>query len=254
MPQCFVIQPFDYKFNKRFDDVFKVAIEAADLTPYRVDQDQSVTIPIESIEHGIKNSIICLADISTNNPNVWYELGYAHASSIPVVLISEKRENGKYPFDIQHRSILLYATESSSDFLELQQKITAKLKAETTIEMQMRQVQATQQTAPIHGLSYEEIKVIAIIGASSAALNSKDSYYSLSSKAERAGLTEIGFAIAYRKLLSMQLIRSEAIFDHEYQSEYAAVSVTEKGWAWITENENLFVKTKDPSGFEELPF
>ena len=75
MPQCFVIQPFDYKFNKRFDDVYKVAIEAADLTPYRVDQDPSVTIPIESIEHGIKNSIICLGPVSKNSLDIMVRCG-----------------------------------------------------------------------------------------------------------------------------------------------------------------------------------
>ena len=32
MPTCFVIQPFDSgKFDKRFEDVYKPAIEAADL-------------------------------------------------------------------------------------------------------------------------------------------------------------------------------------------------------------------------------
>jgi hypothetical protein len=35
MPYCFVIQPFDGgRFDKRFTDVFKPAIEAAGLDPY----------------------------------------------------------------------------------------------------------------------------------------------------------------------------------------------------------------------------
>jgi len=50
MPTCFVIQPFDSgKFDKRFRDIFKPAIEAAGLEPYRVDDDPSVDIPIEAI-------------------------------------------------------------------------------------------------------------------------------------------------------------------------------------------------------------
>ena len=78
MPICFVIQPFDKgKFDKRFRDVFKPAIEAAELEPYRVDRDPGVSIPIEEIESSIANSAICLADITTDNPNVWFELGYA---------------------------------------------------------------------------------------------------------------------------------------------------------------------------------
>ena len=71
MPVCFVIQPFDAgKFDKRFDDVYKPAIEAANLEAYRVDRDPAVDVPIEAIEQGIRNATVCLADITTDNPNV----------------------------------------------------------------------------------------------------------------------------------------------------------------------------------------
>lgn len=75
------MQPFDgSKFDKRFDDVLAPAITAADLEPYRVDRDPGVTIPIEDIQSGIESSPACLADITADNPNVWFELGYAIAS------------------------------------------------------------------------------------------------------------------------------------------------------------------------------
>ena len=48
---CFMIQPFDGgKFDKRYEDVFKPAIEAAGLEAYRVDNDDLATVPIEMIE------------------------------------------------------------------------------------------------------------------------------------------------------------------------------------------------------------
>jgi hypothetical protein len=76
MPTCFVIQPFDSgKFDKRFDDVYVPAIEEAGLEPYRVDRDPGVDVPIEAIEEGIRNAAVCLADVTTDNPNVWYVLG-----------------------------------------------------------------------------------------------------------------------------------------------------------------------------------
>ena len=91
MPRCFVIQPFDSgKFDKRFEDVYKPAIEAAGLEAYRVDQDISVEVPIEAIEAGIRSAAVCLADITTDNPNVWYELGYAFASGRLVIMIAPK--------------------------------------------------------------------------------------------------------------------------------------------------------------------
>lgn len=65
MATCFVIQPFDAgKFDKRFLDIYKPAIEAAGLDAYRVDKDPGVSVPIDAIESGIKSASICLADIT----------------------------------------------------------------------------------------------------------------------------------------------------------------------------------------------
>lgn len=118
MTTCFVIQPFDSgRFDERFDDVYKPAIEAAGLAANRVDRDPKVDVPIDAIESGIRNSSICLADITADNPNVWYELGYAFASGISVVMIcSSERPSGKFPFDIQHRTVIPYCTESPETF------------------------------------------------------------------------------------------------------------------------------------------
>ena len=70
MATCFVIQPFDNgKFDKRFQDVYKPSIEAAGLEAYRVDRDPAVSVPIESIEQGIRQASVCLADITADNPN-----------------------------------------------------------------------------------------------------------------------------------------------------------------------------------------
>ena len=81
MPTCFVIQPFDDggKFDKRFQDNLQPALKDAGLDAYRVDLDPSVDVPIDAIESRIRDAAICLADITTDNPNVWYELGYAFA-------------------------------------------------------------------------------------------------------------------------------------------------------------------------------
>lgn len=114
MPVCFVIQPFDSgKFDKRFDDVYKPAIEAAGLEAYRVDRDPGVEVPIDGIEDGIRTATICLADITTDNPNVWYELGFAYDAGRPVVMVcSKERPDKRYPFDIQHRTIIPYGADS----------------------------------------------------------------------------------------------------------------------------------------------
>ena len=74
MGTCFVMQPFDGDvYDKRYDDVFAPAIRDAGLETYRVDKDPGVSIPINDIEPGIRNAQICFAEITTDNPNVWFD-------------------------------------------------------------------------------------------------------------------------------------------------------------------------------------
>ena len=125
---CFVIQPFDDggKFDKRYEEVYKKAIDKAGIEAYRIDKDPS-TRNIE-IEEKIDSSKICFADITEDNPNVWYELGYAFARGKDVVMVSDSTRE-KFPFDINHKSIIRYKSESRGDFDELQSKIEDKIKA-----------------------------------------------------------------------------------------------------------------------------
>lgn len=86
--QCFVIQPFDGGiYDSLYEQVFAPAIRDARLIPYRVDNAPSASIPIETIEQEIAKSLACFAEISENNPNVWFELGYC-------------RSRGKRPFHL----------------------------------------------------------------------------------------------------------------------------------------------------------
>lgn len=128
MEKCFVIQPFDNdKYDKRFIETFEPAILNAEIEAYRIDRDLSVRIPINKIEQMISESAICFAEITTNNPNVWYELGYAFACGKDVVMVCSDERQDKFPFDIQHRSVITYKTSSKSDYTNLEDTITKKI-------------------------------------------------------------------------------------------------------------------------------
>src|SRR5688500_5526267 len=112
MPTCFVMQPFDKgTFDKRYVDVFEPAIAEAGLDAYRVDKDPAASIPIKDIEDGIRAAELCFAEITIDNPNVWFELGYAIAVNKDVVLICSTERKSRFPFDIQHRAVIIYNTE-----------------------------------------------------------------------------------------------------------------------------------------------
>jgi hypothetical protein len=130
MPTCFVIQPFDNgKYDKRFEDVFKPAVEAAALDAYRVERERSVDVPVDAIEEAIRNAAVCLAEITVDNPNVWYELGYAFARGQPIAMVCSN-ERQKFPFDIQHRSLIIYVSESPRDFEALRTSFAAMSQAQ----------------------------------------------------------------------------------------------------------------------------
>src|ERR1700752_3053414 len=130
MATCFVIQPFDGgAFDKRYDDVLVPAIIDAALEAYRVDRDPSAVIPIEDIEQGIRRADVCLADISLPNPNVWFEVGFAIAAGKTLLLGCSHDPSRRFPFDIQHRAVISYRTESARDFDELRKQIADRLRA-----------------------------------------------------------------------------------------------------------------------------
>jgi hypothetical protein len=256
MTTCFVIQPFDSgKFDKRFADIYKPAIEAAGLEPYRVDKDPGVSIPIESIERGIKQASVCLADITADNPNVWYELGYAFALGKPVIMVcSEERTGKKYPFDIQHRSIIPYMADSPSDFDKLRDSLTAKIKATLTQEQILEKIAEADPLVPIEGLSQTEILTLAVVAGGAYLPDNPVPVGTAKRDAEAAGITNMGFNIAVRKLTGKRFIEIRELWDEFDGENYNAIAINEAGWNWIEQNEFRFAlqrpeKSKTITGF-----
>jgi hypothetical protein len=257
--KCFVIQPIsNTKFTKRYDDTYKPAINSAELEAYRVDLDPGVKIPIEEIESKIKGSIICFADISTDNPNVWYELGYAFALGKDVVMICDESRT-EFPFDVRHKNIIRYKTESTSDFEMLKKNITAKLKA------YLQSKKATEKIieSPIKetdGLQPYELTLLALIVGEQ--LTDQDAVlpYTLKEKMNEVGFNDIAFNIGMRKLKAKKLIDTTMNSDYN-GNEYPICVLTDHGNQFILENTHLFdleqKSKKEVEGTEdslELPF
>jgi hypothetical protein len=256
MSACFVIQPFDSgKFDKRFEDVFSPAIRAAGLDPYRVDKDPGVDVPIDSIESGIRDSAACLADITTDNPNVWYELGFAIASGRPVVMVcADDQTRRKYPFDIQHRTVISYQSDSPRDFISLQQSITARLEALMKRSGALEAIRQHEQIAPVEGLSQPELVVLATVAGSTVLPTEGVAAFSAKNDTESAGFTAIGFSIGLQRLKTKGFVEVREATDFRGDT-YPQIFVTDSGWSWIDQNETLFIlqRTK-PGTSDDIPF
>ncbi|WP_449446354.1 hypothetical protein [Thermomonas brevis] len=244
MERCFVIQPFDGgMFDDRYEDVVAPAIAAAGLEPYRVDRDPKVSIPIQDIESGIRNARICLAEITLDNPNVWFELGFAIASFKDVVLVCSDARATKFPFDVQHRSIIKYTTGSTRDFEQLKENITKRVLALLEKEQTIEAAAAASKLQKIQGLEQHEVVTLAAIGENIASITDIAPVYRIRQDMERAGFNNLATTIGLKSLSDHGLINQEKLEDEDGHS-YAGYRFTEPGWQWMLSNKQEFVLKK----------
>lgn len=107
-PLCFVLMPFGKKpdpagkvidFDRVFEKVIHPAIISAGLEPLRADQEMVGGIIHKAM---FERLILCdyaVADLTTANANVFYELGIRHAVR-PFTTIAIFEEGSRLPFDV----------------------------------------------------------------------------------------------------------------------------------------------------------
>ena len=125
--QAFVLMPFQDPYNSYYRAIFKPALEAAGYIVTRAD-DLFIPRPIMlDIQQSIIEAHLILCEMSGKNPNVFYELGLAHATGRPVILVSRQEED--IPFDLRHVRIMLYDPKRKDWKEHLRTAITAAAKA-----------------------------------------------------------------------------------------------------------------------------
>lgn len=255
MSTCFVMQPFDGgAFDQRYAEVYAKAIKDAGLDPYRVDQDPKVSIPIQDIESGIRQARVCLAEITLDNPNVWFELGYAIACKKEVVLICADTRTTKFPFDVQHRTIIKYSTGSPSDFASLQKRITEKLSAYLERSETLANVsEISQLTVPNAGFAEHEVVALASVAQNLSHEADHATAYQIQRDMEASGYTRLASTFALKVLTQRGYLNSDSYTDEHEQ--YYGYSLSESGWRWVLANQNRFAlhAPKPPSRGRSAP-
>lgn len=112
---CFVISPIGSdgtdihrKFKDVLDYVIKPAVEKSgyDLKVIRADDIKQSGSIIKDILQSLLESYVVIADLTNQNPNVFYELGVRHALKPRTILISEKADD--IPFDLKDYRTIIY--------------------------------------------------------------------------------------------------------------------------------------------------
>ena len=256
MGSCFVMQPFDGStFDRRYEEIFKPAIEEAKLDPYRVDQDPKASIPIDEIERGIREAQICLAEITHDNPNVWFELGYAIACGKEVVLVCSDERQAKFPFDVQHRSIIRYSAKSPSDFEKLQSQITERLKAYLSKSETLGQAAEISKLAKFDGMEAHEVVALAALAENLDHPEDHASTYQIKRDMEAAGFTKVAATIALKSLGDKGLVEYGRYHDPRDGELLNGYSLTEAGWKWILSNNKQFaLRAERAETKNDIPF
>lgn len=132
-PYIFVLIPFDKKFNNSYKFGIKGAAEEVNAYAERVDEQIFTEGILERIFNQINKADVIVADMTDRNPNVFYEVGYAHALGKIVLLLTQKTDD--IPFDLQHRQHIVY----EGDIEKLKKELVEKLKwaiKESTVRRQ----------------------------------------------------------------------------------------------------------------------
>ena len=110
-PFVFVLMPFAEEFNDIYEIGIKEAAEAAGAYAERLDKQIFTENILDRLYNQINKSDILVADMTGRNPNVFYEVGYAHALGKIVLLLTKNADD--IPFDLKHYPHIVYGSSIS---------------------------------------------------------------------------------------------------------------------------------------------
>lgn len=125
-PVAFVAMAFDGRLQPVYLKVIQPVLTQHGFECTRADEESSVGIVINQIRKAIKSADLMLCDLTYLNPNVFYELGIAHAVGTKPILLSQ--DAGNLPFDVAHIRVIPYE-DSKFGLLDLREKLVEVLEA-----------------------------------------------------------------------------------------------------------------------------
>ncbi len=104
---CFVLMPFEEKMHPIYDDHIRNVVESEGLFCLRADNITSTNLITWDIWEKVNRARFLIADLTTKNANVFYEVGVAHALGKDVILITQTMED--VPFDLKALRCIVYS-------------------------------------------------------------------------------------------------------------------------------------------------
>lgn len=120
---AFVLMPFAEEFSDVYQYLICESLTSVGYRVTRADDIKSQNNILADIVEGIVASELIVADLTGANPNVYYELGIAHALDKNVILLAQ--EISDLPFDLRSYRVVAYSThfakmnQSRKELMEL---------------------------------------------------------------------------------------------------------------------------------------
>lgn len=118
-----VMMPFDQKYEQIYQAI-KNSCGSMKLSCNRADDIWKNDSIIQDIVSLIDSSRIVIADCTSRNPNVFYEIGISHALGRDVILITQNIDD--IPFDLRHLRVITYLNNGEG-LAELSEKIQKRI-------------------------------------------------------------------------------------------------------------------------------
>jgi hypothetical protein len=124
-PDVFVLMPFASKFDPVNAAIVQTVTEA-NMTCARADKFTQPHSIVADIWSAINHAKIIIADCTGKNPNVFYEIGIAHALGKKAILLAQSDKD--IPFDLKTIRFVIYSLKSDSMIKEFRGKLLRMLK------------------------------------------------------------------------------------------------------------------------------
>lgn len=264
LPSCFVIQQFDDggTFDRRYRETIEPALCDAGVNPLRADEILGLQPVIDKIESAIRNASICVAEVSTDNPNVWLEVGIALALNRPTVILCDRSLRPRLPFDIQHRPVVLYRTDLRSGFDHLASEVTKLVRNELEKSARISKAPILKEgTNVLEDLKGYEVAILSTALALWPTHASGGTQWELQQRLSRLGFEDIALGLGITRLMDKgYLQKKEYTEDDGYKTHEHPTfvyQVTPLGIEWLRTHESELRIEKPPqrNAFDDdIPF
>ncbi len=152
--ECFIVMPFGQKplqdgHTYDFDKVYRViitrAVQEAGMRPLRADETVGSGLIHSDMFKDLRDRPVVLADLSLENPNVFYELGIRHVMS-PSGTVLMCRKGTTLPFDVGHQRVIFYNFDGAAlDWEEVENTVKA-------LKLALQEAARKELDSPVHAL------------------------------------------------------------------------------------------------------